>query len=90
MCTPRLGGWGTGTSPLPSAASFPSPSKPATPATLPFSWGLRGLPIWGSLDLHRPIPLAARGVVAPHPHPGPDPSLLGSTSQGPRPDHLVR
>ena len=62
--------------------SFP-PSKPATPTILPFSWGLRGLPIWGSLDLHRPILPAAHGVIAPHPHLGPDPSWLGSTSQGP-------
>lgn len=83
----ELGVWGTRTSLMPFTASFLPPSEPATPAMLPFSWGLRALPIWGSLDFHRPIPPAARGVVAPHPHPGPDSSWLGSTSQG---DHLAR
>lgn len=49
---------------------------------LPFSWDLRGLPIGGSLDLHRPILPAAWGVIAPHPGPGPDLLWLGSTSHG--------
>lgn len=82
-----MGGWtwGGGVPVLSCPTQSPSlpPSKPATPAIFPFSWGLRGLPIWGSLDLHRPILPAAHGVIAPHPHLGPDPSWLGSTSQGP-------
>lgn len=88
VSTPGLGVWGTCASLMPFTASLLPPCEPATRAMLPFSWGLKGLALWASLDMHRPIPPAARGVVAPHPHPRPDSSRLGSASQGP--DHSER
>ena len=71
MWTPGLGGGGEGRV-LP-AFSRPlqppplPPSKPITPAMFPFFWGFRGLPIWGSLDLHIPNRPVAPGVIALHP-----------------------
>lgn len=57
------------------------PLPPVNHTTLPFSCGLRALPIWGSVDSHRPIPPACRGTRGPGPRPAPTPRLH-STSQG--------
>lgn len=66
MCTPGLEGGLPAFSCPPQPPSLP-PSKPATPETFPFFWGLRGLSIWGSLDLQKPNPPPDRGMIALHP-----------------------
>ena len=46
---------------------FPRVSQ-SPPRCFPsFFWGFRGLPIWGSLDLHIPNRPVAPGVIALHP-----------------------
>lgn len=74
----------------PGFHSLPARREPATPAMVPFSWVLRGLPIWGSLDWHRPILPTAYGWSHPISAQAPDPSGLCSTLQGPLANHLAR
>lgn len=62
-----------------TTSPFRCPLETNHPTSLPFSRGLKGLPIWGSVDSHRPIPPACPGTRGPGLYPDPLASLYVTT-----------